>query len=69
MIMDGQVLKQAFAFAGALGRFQGLIEYVRRNPDYYSHEELVAEELLKLDSEERAKLDALETELRDEDEQ
>jgi hypothetical protein len=36
--MDGQVLKQAFAFAGALGRFQGLIEYVRRNPDYYSHE-------------------------------
>ena len=68
MIMDGQVLKQAFAFAGALGRFQGFIEYVRRNPDYYSREELVAE-LLKLDSEERAKLDALETELRDEDEQ
>jgi hypothetical protein len=68
MIMDGQVLKQAFALAGALGRFQGFIEYVRRNPDYYSREELVAE-LLKLDSEERAKLDALETELRDEDEQ
>ena len=66
--MDGQVLKQAFAFAGALGRFQGFIEYVRRNPDYYSREELVAE-LLKLDSEERAKLDALETEMRDEDEQ
>jgi hypothetical protein len=43
MIMDGKVLKQAFAFAGALGRFQGLIEYVRRNPDYYSREELVAE--------------------------
>jgi hypothetical protein len=43
MIMDGQVLKQAFAFAGALGRFQGLIEYVRRNPDYYSREQLVAE--------------------------
>jgi hypothetical protein len=41
--MDGQVLKQAFAFAGALGRFQGLIEYVRRNPDYYSHEQLLAE--------------------------
>jgi hypothetical protein len=39
--MDGQVLKQAFAFAGALGRFQGLIEYVRRNPDYYSREELL----------------------------
>jgi hypothetical protein len=45
MIMDGQVLKQAFAFAGALGRFQGFIEYVRRNPDYYSREELVAEYL------------------------
>jgi hypothetical protein len=62
MIMDGQVLKQAFAFAGALGRYQGLIEYVRRNPDYYSHERLLAE-LFKLDSEERAKLDALETEV------
>jgi hypothetical protein len=68
MIMDGKVLKQAFAFAGALGRFQGLIEFVRRNPDYYSHEQLLAE-LFKLDSEERAKLDALETEMRDEDEQ
>jgi 3-deoxy-D-arabino-heptulosonate 7-phosphate (DAHP) synthase class II len=43
--MDGQVLKQAFAFAGALGRFQGLIEYVRRNPDYYSHEQLLADYL------------------------
>ena len=68
MIMDGQVLKTALGMAGALGRYQGLIEYVRRNPDYYSREELVAE-LLKLDSEERAKLDALETEMRDEDEQ
>ena len=66
--MEGKVIQQAFAFAGSLGRYQGLIEYVRRNPDYYSREELVAE-LLKLDSEERAKLDALETEMRDEDEQ
>ena len=66
--MEGKVLQQALAFAGALGRYQGFIEYVRRNPDYYSHEQLLAE-LLKLDSEERAKLDALETEMRDEDEQ
>jgi hypothetical protein len=68
MIMDGQVLKTALGMAGALGHYQGLIEFVRRNPDYYSHEQLLAE-LFKLDSEERAKLDALETELRDEDEQ
>ena len=68
MIMDGQVLKQAFAFAGSLGRYQGLIAYVKENPESYSHERLL-EELFKLDNEERAKLDALETELRDEDEQ
>jgi hypothetical protein len=68
MIMEGKVLQQAFAFAGSLGRYQGLIEYVRRNPDYYSREELIAE-LLKLDSEERAKLEELEAELRAEDEQ
>ena len=66
--MDGQVLKTAMAMAGALGHYQGFIEYVRRNPDYYSREELVAE-LLKLDSEERAKLEELEAELRAEDEQ
>ena len=66
--MEGNVLKQAFAFAGALGHYQGFIEYVRRNPDYYSREELVAE-LLKLDSEERAKLDALHAELEAEDAQ
>jgi hypothetical protein len=68
MIMDGQVLKQAFAFAGALGRFQGLIQFVRQNPDVYSHERLM-EELFKVYDEEQAKIDALETELRDEDEQ
>ena len=66
--MDGQVLKTAMAMAGAVGRYQGFIEYVRQKPDYYSHEQLLAE-LFKLDSEERAKLDALETEMRDEDEQ
>ena len=66
--MEGKVLQQAFAFAGSLGRYQGLIAYVKQNPEAYSHERLL-EELFKLDSEERAKLDALETEMRDEDEQ
>jgi hypothetical protein len=62
MIMDGQVLQQAFAFAGALGRYQGLVAFIRQNPDAYSHERLL-EELFKLDDEEQAKLDALETEV------
>ena len=62
--MDGQVLKTALGMAGALGCYQGLIEFVRRNPDYYTHERLL-EELFKVDSEERAKLDALEAELRE----
>ena len=66
--MDGQVLKQAFAFAGALGRYQGLVAFIRQNPDAYSHERLL-EKLFKLDDEEQAKIDALETEMRDEDEQ
>ena len=66
--MDGQVLKTAMAMAGALGHYQGLIEYVRRSPDYYTHEQLL-EELFKVDSEERAKLDALHAELEAEAEQ
>ena len=65
--MEG-IVKQAMAFAGSLGRYQGLIAYVKQNPEAYSHERLL-EELFKLDSEERAKLDALETKMRDEDEQ
>ena len=66
--MDGKVLQQAFAFAGALGRYQGLVAFIRQNPDAYSHERLL-EKLFKLDDEEQAKIDALETEMRDEDEQ
>ena len=57
-----EVLKTAMAMAGALGHYQGLIEFVRRNPEAYSHEQLL-EELFKVDSEERAKLDAVEAEL------
>ena len=56
--MDGQVLKQAFAFVGATGRFQGLIAFVRSNPEAYSHERLL-EELFKVDDEVNAKLEAL----------
>lgn len=66
--MDGKVLQQAFAFAGALGRFQGLIEFVRQNPDAYSHERLL-DELFKVDDEERAKIDALEAKFKDLDTQ
>ena len=58
------VLKTAMAMASAVGRYQGLIEFVRRHSDHYSLERLL-EELFKVDSEERAKLDALEAELRE----
>jgi hypothetical protein len=59
MIMEGKLLQQALTFAGALGRFQGLIAFIRQNPDAYSHERLL-EELFKVDDEEQAKIDALE---------
>ena len=68
MIMEGKVLQQALTFAGALGRFQGLIQFVRQNPDAYSHERLL-EELFKLNDEEQAKIDALEAKFKDEDKQ
>jgi hypothetical protein len=68
MIMDGKVLQQAFAFAGALGRYQGLVAFIRQNPDAYSHERLL-EELFKLDDEEQAKIDALEAKFKELDEQ
>ena len=58
-MMEGKLLQQAFTFAGALGRYQGLIQFVRQNPEAYSHERLL-DELFKLDDEERAKIDALE---------
>ena len=58
-MMEGKLLEQAFTFSGALGRFQGLIAFIRQNPDAYSHERLL-EELFKVDDEEQAKIDALE---------
>ena len=67
-MMEGKLLQQAFTFAGALGRYQGLIQFVRQNPEAYSHERLL-DELFKLDDEERAKIDALEAKFKAEDEQ
>ena len=66
--MEGKLLQQAFTFAGALGRFQGLIQFVRQNPDAYSHERLL-DELFKLNDEEQAKIDALEAKFKDLDTQ
>jgi len=57
--MTDKLLQQALTFAGSLGRFQGLIAFIRQNPDAYSHERLL-EELFKVDDEEQAKIDALE---------
>lgn len=62
------VLKTAMAMASGLGRFQGLVSFIRNNPDYYSQERLVAE-LLKMDDEVQAELDATESELEVVDEQ
>jgi len=67
-MMEGKLLEQAFTFAGALGRFQGLIQFVRQNPEAYSHERLL-DELFKLDDEERAKIDALEAKFKELDTQ
>ena len=66
--MDGKVLQQAFAFAGALGRYQGLVQFVRQNPEAYSHERLL-DELFKLNDEEQAKIDALEAKFKELEEQ
>ena len=66
--MTDKLLQQALTFAGALGRFQGLIAFIRQNPDAYSHERLL-EELFKVDDEEQAKIDALEAKFKDEAEQ
>ena len=67
-MMEGKLLEQAFTFAGALGRFQGLIQFVRQNPEAYSHERLL-DELFKLNDEEQAKIDALEAKFKDLDTQ
>jgi hypothetical protein len=58
MVMDGQFLKHAFELAGAVGQFQGLIKFVRQNPEAYSHEQLL-NELFKVDDAVNAKLKEL----------
>jgi hypothetical protein len=68
VMMEGKLLEQAFTFAGALGRFQGLIQFVRQNPEAYSHERLL-DELFKLNDEEQAKIDALEAKFKELDTQ
>lgn len=59
MMIEGSFTQRAFEYAGALGRFQGLVSFLRSTPDFYSREELV-EQLIKLDDEVQERLDALE---------
>ena len=63
-----ELLKTTLAMAKAVGRYQGLIAFVKQNPEAYSHERLL-DELFKLDDEVNAELDATETELKVEAEQ
>jgi hypothetical protein len=42
MTTDGKFMKQALAYAGAIGRVQGLLEFLNNNPDVYSANEIVA---------------------------
>ena len=42
MTTDGKFMKQAFAYAGAIGRVQGLLEFLNNNPDEYSASKIVA---------------------------
>ena len=63
-----ELLKTTLAMAKAVGRYQGLIMFVKNNPEAYSHERLL-DELFKLDDEVNAQLDATETELKVEAEQ
>ena len=54
-----ELLKTAMAYAGAVGQFQGLIAFVKNNPEAYSHEQLL-DELFKLNDEINDKLNAVE---------
>jgi len=54
-----ELLKQAMAYAGAVGQFQGLIAFVKNNPEAYSHEQLL-DELFKLNGAINDKLAAVE---------
>ena len=54
-----ELLKQAMAYAGAVGQVQGFIAFVKNNPDAYSHEQLL-DELFKLNGAINDKLAAVE---------
>ena len=54
-----ELLKTAMAYAGATGRFQGFIAFVKNNPEAYSHEQLL-DELFKLNDDINDKLGAVE---------
>ena len=56
--MDGQFLKQAFELAGAVGQFQGKIEFITQHPDHFTHQELI-NELVRLSFDINKKLEAV----------
>jgi len=56
-----ELLKTAMAYASAVGQTQGLIEFVKNNPDAYSHEQLL-DELFKLSDAIKDTLAAVEVE-------
>lgn len=58
MNTKGNLLSTAMIYAGGVGQFQGLIEFVKNNPDFYSREELITE-LIKTSDTITAKLEAV----------
>ena len=53
-----ELMKQAMAYAGAVGQFQGKIAFIKQNPEAFTHEELI-NELIKLSDSINAKLGEL----------
>ena len=41
MMENSGFVKQAFAYASFVGKVQGLFEFVKNNPGYYSAEDIV----------------------------
>jgi len=41
MTTDGKFMKQALAYAGAIGKVQGLLEFLNNNPDVYSANKII----------------------------
>jgi len=40
MTIEGKFINQAFAYAGFVGKVEGLFNFVKEHPDYYSAAEL-----------------------------